>query len=107
MNVPLFSKGFMPVRLPSSCLTMAPRLDKLEDASSTRPPFLELQPGDLCRGSSGSPAKDDRAAFAKREGTCSVSFFSYNDIIIYMYTNLLITLFYLCVSCLYVHFSRI
>ena len=62
--------GFMPVRLPASCLTMAPRLEKLEDASSARPPFLELQPGDICRGSTGSPTKDaaGKAASSKKEG---------------------------------------
>ena len=56
----------MPVRLPSSCLTMAPRLEKLEEANSARPPFLELQPGDVCRGSTGSPAKEPSAQ--RRDG---------------------------------------
>lgn len=46
---------------------MAPRLEKLEDASSSRPPFLELQPGDICRGSTGSPTKDNKGP-NKREG---------------------------------------
>ena len=45
---------------------MAPRIEKLEEANSVRPPFLELQPGDLCRGSTGSPTKEPSAP--RRDG---------------------------------------
>jgi len=59
----------MPVRLPSSCLTMAPRLERLEEAVNNRPPFLELQPGNLCRGHTDSPVKD-AALTARKDGQC-------------------------------------
>ncbi|XP_067932034.1 serine/threonine-protein kinase PLK1-like [Watersipora subatra] len=65
---PWLKEGFLPVRLPSSCLTMAPRLERLEEANSARPPFVELQPGNLCRGGTVSPSKETKAPKREDEG---------------------------------------
>jgi len=48
---------------------MAPRLERLEEAVNNRPPFLELQPGNLCRGHTDSPVKD-AALTARKDGQC-------------------------------------
>jgi len=67
-----FSMGYLPPRLPVSCLTMAPRFDTKDNVIARRTPLMEVnkQPG---TGSQGSLSRKDSARNEAGPSDCYLS----------------------------------